>query len=154
MKSKIVNVVVAVLLVAVVLYGIVVTVAIRETMIESSELKTKYDEVVKDYKEVSEQYSKEVIDKAFSIPIVLEATAQSIDKKGKVSIINDETVYMRLPYVDNIKDRVEEYVWAIIRELKQKDYKSCVITVIDDHGKCVYGWSILQNGDTYTFISE
>ena len=152
-KLKIAVICLSILFILSVLYGVMTTFVIREALIESSMWETKYNEVVDDYKELSEKYQNGVLNDIRSLPIVLDATARCIDDKAKVGIV-DKVVYMYVPYSSDVKSKIESYAWSIPSALKNDNYSSCIITVIDDMGKCVYGWTILPNSDTYAFVSK
>ena len=154
MKRKVVIIILSVLLTIFVLYGVMTTFAIRETISEMSDLKIKYNDVVDDYKELSENYQNKILDEAYASPVVIEAIALNIDSKAKVDVINDSIVYMYVPYSSDIIEKVKEYVGFIPTSLKTYGYKSCIIVVVDETGKCEFGWTILQNKDSYAFLSE
>lgn len=154
MKRKVVIIILSVLLTIFVLYGVMTTFAIRETKSEMSDLKIKYSAVVDDYKELSENYQNKILDEVYSSPVVIEAIAQNIDSKAKVDVINDSIVYMYVPYSSDIIEKVKKYVGLIPTSLKTYGYKSCIIVVVDETGKCEFGWTILQNKDSYAFLSE
>ncbi len=154
-KGKIAIIVMSVLLAAFVLYGVVSTVAVREAFTESAEWKSKYNEVVKNYKEVSDKYIDKALENVNSSPVVLESVAKSIDDNAEVSAIG-RVVYMYVPCstdVMEVKGNVEKYVTYISSALKM-DYDSCIIIAVNETGKCLGGWTILQNGDNYAFVSE
>ena len=154
MKHKVAIIILSISLTIFVLYGVMTTLVIRETKSEISDLKIKYNEVVDDYKVLSENYQNEILDKAYSSPVVLEAIARSIDDKAKISVIDGSIVYMYVPYSSDVKSNVEKFAWSIPLTLENNNYTSCIITAVDDAGKCVYGWTILQNSDSYAFLSE
>ena len=161
MKHKVVIIILSVLLTIFVLYGVMTTFAIRETKSEMSDLKIKYNyavdkysDVVDDYKELSENYQNEILDKVYSSPAVLVAIAQNIDNDATIDVINDSIVYMYVPYSSDIIEKVKKYVGLIPTALNTYGYKSCIIVVVDETGKCEFGWTILQNKDSYAFLSE
>lgn len=150
MKQKVIVIILSVLLGIFVLYGVMATFAIRESMSEVSQLETKYSEVIDDYKELSNKHQ----DNVYSVPIVLDTIARSIDEKATVNVIDNNVVSIYVPYSSGVKDKVEQYIWGIPTTLENDGYNSCIITVIDNDGKCVFGWTILSNGKTYAFLSE
>ena len=154
-KSKIIIVSLCLVIIGLGWYG--VTSAMTKGDIEKKyeELTNKYDTVVNDYKELSNTYQDKLLNDAYSSPIVLEATASLIDNKAKVTVI-DKVAYMYVPCPNDIlavKNKVEPYVGYIPGAIDD-EYDSCIITAIDDSGKCVGGWTVLATGETIPFVSK
>lgn len=151
-KSKVI-IILSICVVLLGIYSIITTVAMVERTREYDELADKYNDAVDDYKSLSQEHSEDVLEEVFATPVVIESIASSIDDNAAVNVV-DDVVYMYVPYSKDVKDKVEEYAWGIPSSLKNYDYKSCIITVVDDEGKCTHGWTILTNGETYAFLSE
>ena len=145
-KYKVIGIILSVITFVLGAYSVIATKAIIDCTQD-------YDELLADYKELSEKHKNEVLEDVFSAPIILDAIARSINDKAKVSVIDDSFLYMYVPYSDEVKSKVEEYAWSIPSALKSEGYKSCIITAVDSEGKCVCGWTILLNGDSYAFLS-
>lgn len=152
-KSRVIVIVLSVLLALFALYGVVATFAVREAMQNNDTLEATYGEVAERYKELVGKYEKQVYEDIESNPVILTALAHSIDDNAKISVI-DDIVYMHIPYTNDVKSKVAPFVSSIETELKNKDYSSCVITVVDEIGKCVFGWTILPNGESHAFLSK
>lgn len=116
-------------------------------------LQVQYDELFANYKDLYERYEGEIEDE-LSIPVVVSTMAKQIDKNAVVTVFDEKVVHIMVSYATDIKNRVEEYVGLIPSTLGTYEYESCIISVVDDTGKCVYGWTIWEKGEIDTFVSE
>jgi ABC-type multidrug transport system fused ATPase/permease subunit len=132
-------------------YSVIATVAIVEIQKEES---LKYNELFTKYKEISEKYTNSIIDKIAETPVILSGVASSINEKSSISRLNDKIVVMTVPYSKDIKTQVEKYVSFIPPALDSGKLNSCIIIATDDNDRCVLGWTISKDGNSYPFISD
>ena len=118
-----------------------------------NDILSKYNEVVTDYKDLFERYKNEIAEN-LAIPASTSAIANLISEDSLVTVFDERVVHITVPYSTDIKDTVEKYVTMIPSSIGSYEYESCIISVVDEMGKCVYGWTIYETGDTDTFISE
>ena len=158
--SKTKSIILTILLIISILYGIfftIATVAIWESYFELSDehdtLSENYSEVVESYKELHGKYS-EVIEDDLSIPVVIQGIAKSIGENAVVTKFDERVIHIIVSYSTDIKDKVEESYHFITSALRTSGYESCVISVVDENGKCVYGWTVFDTGDYNPFVSD
>ena len=153
MKCKVSIIVLAVLLVVSVVYGVVATIGVRDALNDASEWEMMHGEVLGNYKELSKKYET-LVEKDLSTPPVIKAIANLIDDNASITTYNESVVNIVVSETADIKSKVEEQLIFIKSSLNTYKYKSCVISVVDTNGKCVYGWTVLANGTSYAFLSE
>ena len=158
--SKVKSIILTILLVASILYGLFLTVIVMAAVgsysdlsAEHDELTEKYNEVFADYKDLYSRYT-EAIKDDLSVPVVIRGIAKSIDENSVVTTFDERVVHIIVSYSADINDRVKEYYAMIPSALRTSEYESLIISVVDETGKCVYGWTILSNGDNYPFVGE
>lgn len=156
MKLRVVTIILSVLLLVAIAYVVLVTIAANETIdgwsVKYDEVAGKYSDAIENYKELYDKY-KEMVEDDLSTPIVVSTIAKQIDENAVVSVFDERVVHIIVPYSDNIKDKVEEVAWMLPSSLGTYEYESCIITVVDETGKCAQGWTICETGETDYFIS-
>ena len=150
--KKVMNILLIILVVLFGVYSVMSTLAMVERTRDYNEVVDKYSNVVDDYKLLYDKYSNTMNTTQVS-QILIESVVHNISDVAECGIFN-EVLYVCLPNFDDVKNKVEEHYQYISLLLEQYDYKSCVITVVDESGKCLYGWTLLSNGENYSFLSE
>lgn len=123
------------------------------------DLKAKYDKLNEDhfdicnsYKDLYARYNEAVADD-MAISISLQAIARVLDDNASIVIFDERVIHIMVSYFDGVKEKVEEFYPMIVTDLKTDGYESCIVSVIDGAGKCLYGWTIYANGENDPFLS-
>lgn len=157
MKVRVITIILSVLLLIAIAYVVFVTIVANEAIdgwsVKYDEVVGKYSDAIENYKELYEKYKNEIAEK-MAIPAPASAIANLIDEDSLITVFDERVIHITVPYTTDIKDTVEGYVAMIPSLISVYGYESCIISVVDETGKCVCGWTIYETGDTDTFMSE
>lgn len=152
-KWKIIAIVLLVLFVLAILYGGLTTIAFVACDREYTKIVSKYNEVIEDYKDLSGRYTETITEDLVITPVV-ESLARGIDESSTVSLTSDSVVHIAVPDSSDMRARLEEKIMFFPAALTSGEYKSCIITIVDDNGKCTQGLTVFPDGKNYAFLSE
>ena len=132
----------------------------KDVQSKYDELETKYDTLNEDYfymcnayKSLYAQYNEIVADDA-AISVSIKAIASVIDENSHIAIFDGRVIHIMVSYFEGVKEKVEEFYPMIVTDLTKDGYESCIVSVIDEDGKCLYGWTIYKTGESDPLLSR
>lgn len=127
---------------------------------ERDELKEKNETLSQSLDEALEIAKKHTEEEANSIEtrdIMFAAAAKTMNENAVCTIVTDELILITVPSegkaATDVKAQIDSSVITIPLMLKNSDFKSCVIMVVDDTQTCLFGYTIKADGAS-TFISD